>query len=639
MISLNASFLAALEKGSGQQIFYITLQSLSGAAGPGTPTDEGTFNVMQAVLSRSRVDVFVKENLLTAGLIDSPLGSTWAVKVTRGLTIAGTAYTVTTNQYFISEVNYTQELGTHIIADLLPTTSLVGIDGGQTAQAVLEDAFSQFMYPATIYFGGVGSPARDIWYAWQFYATGEVLSLKDGRALEALIQEKYYSYFFPRDGSKLFVYGIPTNETNNQDGTYTPFSHAITKIFLTPEKPTNLTWYSETGYQEYILDASYGYKSLGFIADADDPSADSDFQNWGTIYDGYMYEYRQRPDLRLEQGDLLKVSTDSFTKARCFELIEVFKQGGDPAWYQIVRQLPFHPRDVEAWHPIPTWPIPEPFGTVIQSSNFSGVLSLDDSNIQQALNKIDVHEHDIYIEHALATAENDFLAGSGAGGTGFIKKTLAQVKTILGLGSAAYTASTDYAIAAKGVTNGDSHDHAGGDGAQIDHGGLAGLSDDDHTQYIRHNLCSSNSDFLVGNANNPTVPVFEKKTLAETRAILKTNEFQLRLNDHATAIAVANNQQKIIIPARLNGLNLTACEASRQGSNGVLQIMIRNLGISDMLSSPLQIDDGDTGSWDSASPVTIDTSNDDVATHEILVVDVDAVGTNNYNVVVWLQFG
>lgn len=34
------------------------------------------------------------------------------------------------------------------------------------------------------------------------------------------------------------------------------------------------------------------------------------------------------------------------------------------------------------------------------------------------------------------------------------------------------------------VTGGDSHDHSGGDGAQIDHGGLGGLGDDDHTQYV-----------------------------------------------------------------------------------------------------------------------------------------------------------
>lgn len=43
------------------------------------------------------------------------------------------------------------------------------------------------------------------------------------------------------------------------------------------------------------------------------------------------------------------------------------------------------------------------------------------------------------------------------------------------LGTAAYTDATDYAVAAKGVTNGDSHDHSGGDGAQIAYGSLSGL--------------------------------------------------------------------------------------------------------------------------------------------------------------------
>lgn len=43
--------------------------------------------------------------------------------------------------------------------------------------------------------------------------------------------------------------------------------------------------------------------------------------------------------------------------------------------------------------------------------------------------------------------------------------------------------AADFAVAAKGVTNGDGHDHSGGDGAQIDHGGLAGTDDDDHLRY------------------------------------------------------------------------------------------------------------------------------------------------------------
>lgn len=43
------------------------------------------------------------------------------------------------------------------------------------------------------------------------------------------------------------------------------------------------------------------------------------------------------------------------------------------------------------------------------------------------------------------------------------------------LGTAAATASTDYAPAAQGVTNGNSHDHDGGDGAQIAYSSLSGL--------------------------------------------------------------------------------------------------------------------------------------------------------------------
>ena len=82
------------------------------------------------------------------------------------------------------------------------------------------------------------------------------------------------------------------------------------------------------------------------------------------------------------------------------------------------------------------------------------------------------------ISHSLATATNDVLVASGVGA--FVKKTLAELKTILGLGTAAYTASTDYAVEAKGVTNGDTHDHSGGDGAQIAHGDLSSVGTNTH---------------------------------------------------------------------------------------------------------------------------------------------------------------
>ena len=68
------------------------------------------------------------------------------------------------------------------------------------------------------------------------------------------------------------------------------------------------------------------------------------------------------------------------------------------------------------------------------------------------------------------TAYTDRLKWDG-GATGL---DAATGRTSLGLGTAATTASTDYAVAAKGVTNGDSHDHSGGDGAQIAYSSLSG---------------------------------------------------------------------------------------------------------------------------------------------------------------------
>jgi len=112
------------------------------------------------------------------------------------------------------------------------------------------------------------------------------------------------------------------------------------------------------------------------------------------------------------------------------------------------------------------------------------------------------HQHGGGDEVATATPGANAIPKAGAGGalgTGWIPDL-----------------SGVYAIAAKGVTNGDAHDHSGGDGGQIDHGGLAGLADDDHPQYVKHSLATAVNDFLVASG----VGAFVKKTLAEVKAIL-----------------------------------------------------------------------------------------------------------------------
>lgn len=69
-------------------------------------------------------------------------------------------------------------------------------------------------------------------------------------------------------------------------------------------------------------------------------------------------------------------------------------------------------------------------------------------------------DHTQYTRHDLSTAANDFLVGSGS--SSWIKKTLAETITILRT-----SLDSIFAPIAKGVTNGDSHNHVGGDGAAL----------------------------------------------------------------------------------------------------------------------------------------------------------------------------
>lgn len=84
------------------------------------------------------------------------------------------------------------------------------------------------------------------------------------------------------------------------------------------------------------------------------------------------------------------------------------------------------------------------------------------------------------------------------------------------------------------------------------------------------------------------------------------------------------------VPSELNGMDLVEVhgELRTAGTTGTMDIQIANETDSvDMLSTKLTIDSTETGSDTAATAAVIDTTKDDVATNDVLRIDVDAVHT------------
>lgn len=105
---------------------------------------------------------------------------------------------------------------------------------------------------------------------------------------------------------------------------------------------------------------------------------------------------------------------------------------------------------------------------------------------------------------------------------------------------------------------------------------------------------------------------------------------QATIFDYTTDNATGNGKWYGHIPPALNGMNLVYVHAEviTAGTTGTETIQIHNLTqTADMLTTELTIDTGETGSDTAAAPYAINTSEDDVATNDVLRIDIDTIHT------------
>ncbi len=111
--------------------------------------------------------------------------------------------------------------------------------------------------------------------------------------------------------------------------------------------------------------------------------------------------------------------------------------------------------------------------------------------------------------------------------------------------------------------------------------------------------------------------------------VMGTRYVQCVVFDFGTDIAEGNGKFYFHIPAGLNGMNLVEVhsEVITAGNGSTIDVQIHNATDgSDMLSTSLTIDNTETGSDTASTSAVINTSEDDVATNDLIRIDVDGNG-------------
>jgi hypothetical protein len=108
-----------------------------------------------------------------------------------------------------------------------------------------------------------------------------------------------------------------------------------------------------------------------------------------------------------------------------------------------------------------------------------------------------------------------------------------------------------------------------------------------------------------------------------------------------SALTTGDGKAYYPVPSTLNGMNLVSVGAylTTASSSGIPTVQIANVTDSvDMLSTKLTIDASETSSATAATAAVIDTAHDDVATGDMLRIDVDVAGTGAKGLIVEMQF-
>lgn len=290
----------------------------------------------------------------------------------------------------------------------------------------------------------------------------------------------------------------------------------------------------------------------------------------------------------------------------------------------------------------------------------TAILDIDDGGINFAASKgISIAGADI-ITDAAGTATLSNIDALDATTEATIEAAIDTLANLTSIQSQTVTLSGTLTVGGNSSINGTAYVTGGTDVALADGGTGASLTDpnadrimfwDDSAGAVTwltagNGLTITTTTIAVDSASDTVDGIVELATTAETdtgtdtaRALTPdglagsyagTKSVVCNVIDYTTNTSTGDGKFYFVVPSALNGMVIVRVHARviTAGTTNTTDVQLHNVTDAvDILSTKLTIDSAETGSDTAATPAVINTSNDDLATNDLIRVDIDAVST------------
>lgn len=458
-------------------------------------------------------------------------------RIVRGAIINGTPETITTSKFWIN--SRIDSAGTTILQGDIVLDAYAAVVANSNYDFVL----TQMLSTVITY---EGTPA---WQDYQFYPTGRTIVFSPKTKIYTILKQKYLLYAVQNGldagENDTYVFCATDSRTEDYEIEDKLFNRGLKEVIR------QMIWRDEASTVHTSGPGNNPFHNLGFILSTDAAP------NYAQVNRAESKSSKLRIHLKYRTGDKVTITRDgvAITNEIRIKVTEIFDPNADQAWYQIVETLEWF-SDTEGGAMPSTIEAAAPY-TPLVTGNFDNVLSENDNNLQAAMETIDDHDHgNLAAAIQAPTATNDFLVGTQIGAIWtWTKKTLAETITILRTSLDSIYSAISHSHSGL-VTNGDSHDHAGGDGGQIAHGSLSSIGTNSHATIDTH-IASASNPHTTTDANLSTSDVTTNNASTSKHGFLK------KLDNAATNyMNGAGNWANPVAPMLLSANGLVATIAA-----------------------------------------------------------------------------